>query len=300
MTCYHPLSAWRGGKQKSGKRAIVFRRSESELASGVQLPCGQCVGCRLERSRQWAIRCVHESEMYARNCFLTLTFDPEHLPKDGSIAVRDLQLFLKRLRKAYPDDRIRFFACGEYGGLLGRPHYHACLFNFDFADKVLFTMSRGHRLYRSDSLDRIWKNGSALIGEVTFESAAYVARYIMKKINGDIQDEHYKGKVPEFVTMSRGGRGGLGGIGVPWLDKFMTDVFPCDEVVVRGVKMRPPKFYFDKFSEIDPLAAGEIKKGRVIEALRNWRDNDSFRLPVKELVKKSSLKSLRRNLEEVL
>ena len=160
-----------------------------------KLPCGQCVGCRLERSRQWAIRCMHEAQMHEDNCFITLTFNPESLDDRSnpwSLDVRDFQLFMKRLRKKYGAG-IRFYHCGEYGELNKRPHYHACIFGFDFPDKRLWKVTNsGHRLYISESLDELWPFGFCTIGNVTFESAAYVARYIMKKVNGDAAADHYE------------------------------------------------------------------------------------------------------------
>ena len=138
MVCYHPLKAYFGSKLKSGKRDVVFSFNDSDGTPGFDLPCGKCQGCRLERSRQWAVRCLHESNMFDQNCFITLTYNFENLPKDGSLSVDVVQKFFKRLRKKFPDRKIRYFLCGEYGDMLSRPHYHACLFGFDFDDKYLF------------------------------------------------------------------------------------------------------------------------------------------------------------------
>lgn len=306
MPCYSPLQAWRGSVGPSGKRSVVFVKARAKgFASELSLPCGQCIGCRLERSRQWAMRCVHESELYERNCFLTLTYDDTHLPKNGSVDVRDFQLFMKRLRKAYSSDRIRFFHCGEYGERLGRPHYHACLFNFDFDDKVLWSIRNGNSLYRSDSLDRIWGQGHAVIGDVTFDSAAYVARYIMKKITGNDSEAHYDGRRPEYITMSR-----RPGIGRGWYDKYKGDIYPVDFAVVRGVKVRPPKFYDGLYELENAVDFERLKKKRVsrvvhlvplIDRLAGKsdfvKDCTPDRLKVKEFVKKDKIKSLIRPME---
>lgn len=303
MPCYHPLQAWRGAVKESGKRSIVFSESRCKVpGSSLSLPCGQCVGCRLERSRQWAMRCVHESELYDRNCFVTLTFAPEHVP--SSISVRDTQLFMKRLRKAYSAERIRFFLCGEYGEKFGRPHYHICLFNFDFEDKVRIEDTRtGFPQWMSDSLSRIWPFGRAVIGSVTFESAAYVARYIMKKVTGEAAAEHYDGRKPEFVVMSR-----RPGIGKGWYDRFKSDVFPSDEVVVRGVKMRPPKYYDGLYDLDNHVGMDIVKSDRILNAMehsvmkfdskgRCISEGERGRLLAKEAVKLSAVKSLHRSLE---
>ena len=118
MTCYHPIEAWR--VHGDTKLRFVFNNS-LDVKEHLYVPCGQCVGCRLERSRQWAIRCVHEAQMHRSNCFITLTYSPDFLPDPPSLNLRDFQLFMKRLRKRFGDG-IRFFHCGEYGEQCGRPH----------------------------------------------------------------------------------------------------------------------------------------------------------------------------------
>jgi len=221
VPCYSPLTGYRSRVTgASGKRQIVFKSSEGYLDQPVEVPCGRCIGCRLEYSRQWAVRCVHEASLYDENSFLTLTYSPENLPSNGSLVKRDLQLFFKRLRKSLPEKKIRYFACGEYGDRNGRPHYHVCLFNHNFRDRYLYTVRDGVALYRSESLERLWPAGFSTIGDVTFESAAYVARYTMKKFKGDEDEKkkHYEicdsetGEIhdllPEFAIMSR--RPGIG------------------------------------------------------------------------------------------
>ena len=197
MACYHPITAYRSRTiNPSGKRGIVFDKLKSFVdLDPLQIPCGQCIGCRLERSRQWAIRCMHESSLYDDNCFLTLTYDNTNLPHvldketgelKPSLNKRDIVLFLKRLRKSYPDIKIRFFQCGEYGEVcyyckqakrscicgnykpdLGRPHHHVLLFNFNFADRKFFRSVNGQLLYRSAELERLWPLGLSAIGSVT-------------------------------------------------------------------------------------------------------------------------------------
>lgn len=164
----------------------------SPPGEAVQLPCGQCIGCRLDYSLHWAVRCMHEAQMHDENCFLTLTYSDEHVPSSGSLDKGALQKFWKRLRKRFPERRIRYFACGEYGERLHRPHYHACVFGFDFPDRELFMMREGIPLYTSEALAQCWPFGFCSIGDVTFESAAYVARYACKKITGEAASRHYE------------------------------------------------------------------------------------------------------------
>ena len=166
MACYHPQTVYRskdGPNQKTGKWPIVFNKSQGIHNLTLEIPCGKCIGCRLERSRQWAIRCVHEASMYNDNRFVTLTYNDENLDKKGSLDKRDFVLFMKRLRKEFEDERkIRFFHCAEYGEIckhcqkhktvctcgnytaaLGRPHHHAILFNVKFTDETLLSVRRG-------------------------------------------------------------------------------------------------------------------------------------------------------------
>ena len=177
MACYHPLIAYRSReKSKNGKYGLSFSIKNGYYDLKVQVPCGQCIGCRLEKSRQWAIRCVHEAQMHEENCFITLTYNKESLPADGSLRKRDFQLFMKRLRKECGEG-IRYYMCGEYGAKYERPHYHICLFGYDFKDKYIWDERDKVPLYRSTKLEKLWTLGFSTIGEVTFQSAAYVAPY---------------------------------------------------------------------------------------------------------------------------
>lgn len=318
MTCYHPLKAWYGRTVgKSGKRGVVFK---AELAHpflpALELPCGQCVGCRLERSRQWAMRCMHEASLYEKNCFITLTYrDPPCFVCGGSffsssLFLPDFQNFMKRLRKRFGSG-VRYFHCGEYGAQLERPHYHACLFNFDFPDREFLKLSgSGHRLYGSRILDELWTVpgdhrplGFSWIGDVTFESAAYVARYIMKKVTGENAVEHYERvdpvtgeitrRMPEYVTMSR-----RPGVGRAWYERYVRDVFPDDFVIVNGVRCKPPKFYDRLFEVNNPEDWRAVRARRVVRARKGLLDQTAERLAVREEVLKAKLRLLPRKQEE--
>nr|QJB19541.1 MAG: replication initiator protein [Microvirus sp.] len=298
MTCFHPLSAYRtaGGD-------IIFNGNKRGLniTEALQLPCGQCVGCRLERSRQWAMRCMHESQLHKENTFITLTYAPEHLPPGGTLVLKHFQKFMKRLRKKFGPN-IRFYHCGEYGETTGRPHYHAILFGIDFSDKKHFTTRNGFPVYRSETLKVLWPYGNHEIGSVTFESAAYVARYIMKKINGKNADQHYQtidpttGEIhqrkPEYTTMSR-----RPGIASGWFERYTSDVYPHDRVVIRGRQMRPPKFYDNKFELLDPAGYEEIKYNRHKNSQIHLDNQTKSRLNVRETVQILALKQLPRNLD---
>lgn len=268
----------------------------------VSVPCGRCIGCRLEKSRQWAVRCVHEASLYDANCFITLTYDNEHLPANGSIEPEEVVLFMKRLRKRFGEG-IRSFGCAEYGEKKNRPHYHICLFNFDFKDKKLFTVQNGFNLYISESLSELWGKGHCLIGALTFDSAAYVARYVTKKMTGKKAVEKYytidqygeilQEKLPErAVAVSR-----RPGLGRPWLEKYKTDVYPGDFVVHDGKKFKPPKYYDYRFEIDEPEKFRYVAGKRKMQALEGAENNTPDRLAVREEIKEIKMQLLKRGYE---
>lgn len=278
MACFHPLRGYR-----SGNGGITFRKAGS-TGLEMSVPCGQCIGCRLERSRQWAMRMLHEASLHEDNCFLTLTYADEHLPRFGSLDKRAFPLFMKRLRKSGVS--ARYFHCGEYGETNGRPHYHACLFGYGFPDRVFWTNRGGNKVWRSPFLERLWPFGQSEIGSLTFESAAYVARYVTKKVTGGRADDHYTrvdsstGELvqlePEYATMSR-----RPGIGAGWFEKYADEVFPSDEVIVRGRPCKPPRYYHDLLSSQDPPLADSVSRER--RRNRDREDQTPERLQVRKV-----------------
>lgn len=294
MPCFHPLKAFRSS---NGVRIL----SGDSMIYNLRLPCGQCVGCRLERSRQWALRCIHEAKLHEFNCFITLTYSDEHVPSDGGLHHRDFQLFMKRLRK-YADSDVRYYMCGEYGDNFGRPHFHAILFGFTFNDLTLWRKtSAGSALFRSETLERLWPYGHSSIGAVTFESAAYVARYVMKKVTGHNAHRAYDsvstetGEVftrhPEYNRMSL-----KPGIGAGWYEKFSSDVFPHDRVVHDGTPSKPPRYYDKLLGRSNPELLADIKAKRMLDGEARYMDNTPNRLLAKETVVKAQLSKLKRGL----
>jgi len=309
MPCYYPLEGWRAKSPNlNGKYPVVFKQKLAQIDDPIKLACGQCIGCRLERSRQWAMRCVHESTLHSENCFITLTYSSEHLPTNQSLRLQDWQKFMKRLRKKYHPRKIRYFMCGEYGEnqdtnslqTIGRPHYHALLFGLDFADKIeAQTTLTGDILYNSKILDDTWGMGITTIGELTFESAAYVARYCMKKINGDEAEEHYEtfdratGEIeqlkPEFTTQSSNP-----GIARKWFEQYKTDL-DKGFITMNGIKMPPPKYYDRLYNELDEEHYMFIKQKRLDQIDPDNPDNTRDRLKVRENIKRRKLNQLPRN-----
>lgn len=318
MPCYYPIDGWRSKHvNPNGKRSIVFTKAEAFVDMPIKVPCGKCIGCKLERSKQWAIRCVHEASLHQDNMFLTLTYSDEHLNEAASLNKKHFQDFMKRLRKYAHPTKIRYFHCGEYGkndpskpkhrqtykaSDLGRPHYHAIIFGYRFDDLELYKEKGGNKIYMSPACEKIWPFGYNTIGNVTFESAAYVARYITKKISGEMAKDHYTRVDPEtgeiwelqeeYTTMSR-----RPGIGAEWFKKFKNDCYPKDFVTFKGKKLKPPKYYDGLLEEEDIEQFEFIKRQRSIKAKQNQEDNNLDRLRVKEKVKDAQNKKLIRELD---
>lgn len=295
MPCYHPLRAF-----QAREGAPVSFVPPAGLAKQLLLKCGKCIGCRLEYSRQWAIRCVHEAQMHENNSFVTLTYDNLHL-RSMSLEYRDFQLFAKRLRRKMGP--FRFYMAGEYGSRYSRPHFHACLFGIDFADKqYLRTTQAGSKLFSSSVLSGVWGHGYCSVGAVNFESAAYVARYVITKSLGDgkkygeIIDpdtgEVFR-RLKEFCRMSL-----RPGLGRSWLAKFGSDVYPEGKVVHNGNEGLPPRYYDNVYKIEDAVAYAALLDRRRVSADRQFEDNSPRRLLVKEKVRQAQAGFLSRDLSE--
>ncbi|WNK13663.1 MAG: replication initiator protein [Microvirus sp.] len=274
MPCFHPVN--------------VPIRGFVDLRQAVA--CGRCVGCRITRKEAWATRVYHEKQLHERSCFLTLTYADGNMPAGGTLVPSDLSSFLKRLRERLALDfgcRIRFFGCGEYGDALLRPHYHVCIFGWDFPDKVA-APKYGDGVMVSDYLERRWKKGFCTVSDLSYARAAYCAGYVMKKVVGEGAPEHYRrvdadtgevvDLVPPFVRMSL-----RPGIGANWYERFGSEVFPDDFVVVDGRPRAVPAYYWRKVKADQPLLAESITERRA--ALRAGSpDGTPERLRAREVV----------------
>lgn len=287
MPCTCPIDVWPARPDAESRRVVYSPQASYAGAKSLRIPCGQCLSCRLARSQDWAVRCVHEAQMHEVSSFITATYSDEHLPSDLSVSKREHELFGKRMRNAF--GAFRFFGAGEYGSHTQRPHYHYLLFGLEFPDRQLWkTTGAGMPLYRSELLEKVWQRGECLIGDVTFESAAYVARYCTKKVNSEERAaEVYARRLvdgngdvvrewqvePEFMLMSR-----RPGIGSTWFDRFAGDCFPSDFLVVEGRKVAVPGYYLSKLAEREQLP---IKLKRKASGRRHAEDNTERRLMTK-------------------
>lgn len=307
MPCFHPLSAFqRVTPGPNGKREVIFSvtRAQAVATTPLTLPCGRCIGCRLDRAKAWALRCAHEATLWSTSSFLTLTYAPEHLPPGGTLVKEDFQKFMKRLRKSLHGRRIAYYMCGEYGAKGDRPHYHCILFGEDFLfDREVISRKRGVTLYASPTLTALWGKGFCSIGNVTFQSAAYVARYCLKKVTGEAAENHYArvnvetGEIyqvlPEYNHMSL-----KPGIGRGWFEAYSEDVYPDDFCIVEGRKVRSPRYYDRLLEQSNPALLERVKSARKAKAKAFAEAHGTpERLAAREKCLSSKLSNLKRSVE---
>lgn len=232
---------------------------------------------------------MHEASVHDANSFVTLTYanDPRSLDRSA------FPTFIRRLRRRHSGLQVKYFHCGEYGERFARPHYHGLIFGFDFADKRPWRVSdQGHQQYRSAELESLWPFGYSSLGPVTFETAAYTARYCTKKITGDRAAAHYDGREPEFMSCSKG-------IGAEWFRRYAGETYRDDSIVARGHEQRPPRYYDKKFAELDPDAMRQVELARIVRGntLKEKWNRTPDRLAVREAVKAGELATRSRSIE---
>ena len=341
MACYHPMDVpykiGNDGKKhlqwtllKSFQKREAYENFKERCENDqteykiIQIPCGKCIGCRLAYSREWANRCLLEAKQYQHNQFITLTYATENLSfskekqldkETGEIfsmptlVPEELTKFMKDLRRYYKyhynHEGIRFYACGEYGGLNHRPHFHLIVFNLPIEDKeYLFTTNAKNQVYTSETVSRIWGKGLCSIGDVTWDSAAYVARYVMKKLKGPAKEAYKKlGIVPEFVRMSR-----REGIAKSYYEQNKEEIYKYDEIILRKkdkTETVKPCSYYDKMFDIEnhelmekiKARRAEIAKEAMKAQLEKTNLNKEEYLEVKERNKMAQIQTLRRVLD---
>jgi hypothetical protein len=284
MACYRPTAAWRT------IAGDIHWGAEKQDCRPIELPCGNCIGCRQTKQRDWATRCMNEAQMHSQNSFITLTYEGDIGPE---LNYQDFREFMWRLRshdrRKDKKAKTRFFMCGEYGEQNKRPHFHALLFGRDWKDKTPI----GKNLYESKELNRLWAQGYASVGAVTAESAAYVAGYVTKKYPSDTADRIYSrvdlrtgeiSRVPnEFGHMSL-----KPGIGAAWYDKYKNEVSYARDEIIRqgGEKTAVPKYYQERLKKQDNDRYEHNKQERYKkgDTDKNRENNTTERLETREKI----------------
>lgn len=288
MRCFYPIT---GYQHRNLGGAVGFK--DGDLMKTVKLRCGNCIGCRITKTKEWQSRCVHEAAQHEISSFITLTYREEFYRP--SLEYGDFQKFIRRLRKERGSKTTRFFMSGEYGEEGDRPHFHALLFGIGFTDRTIWKTTRaGYRLYRSAELEKLWPVGHSSIGEVTPASAAYCAGYAIKKVGGDLADTHYlrvdkrTGEEvlvePEFARMSL-----KPGIGQGFLEKYGSDIYRDDAVVIEGRQQPPPRYYDKRLKKTNEDRFDEVSFDR-FKKNQMFNDKDWNRLATIEEVTKAKYK----------
>jgi hypothetical protein len=319
MPCTEPLSCWVHGTTENGKDKYVFRNPGTG-AEEQKVPCGKCLSCLIDKSKEWATRGFHESQCHLENCFITLTYNDQHLPEHSTLVKEHLTRFIKRLRERIKPIQIKFLAAGEYGSAENthRPHYHLCIFGFAPMDKkYLFTNKHGDPVFTSDFIEQCWKDkddtepkGYITVSELNYRTVAYVARYTVKKIvprgkrkqekfwidtetgetNYDPEAYRYnllmQNKIPEYITMSNG-------IGKEWHKRHITDTHK-DYITVNYMKAKIPRYYDKLMEEKDPERLEAIKEKRIAVAKELERSDQENKQAA--TIKENQIKRLNRSL----
>lgn len=245
MACLSPLPAFwsREVSEKTGRRQVLFK-SGSDVLMPLDLPCGKCIGCRMDKSRIWSIRCYHESQMHSRNCFVTLTYDDAHLPADALLDREHPRQLWKDLRNA--GFKFRYFGCGEYGFKTSRPHYHAIIFGQDFRFDAVFYDGK---CWISPTLTQAWGRGQVLVAPVEMASICYVAGYVQKKA-ADFDTFNFMSRQP--------------GIGATWLARYADDIRRTGFCVIEGRRLTVPSYYLERGLE-------DVKQRRRLAAMKRGK-----------------------------
>lgn len=240
MPCTSPRT---GSQPPTGGRLQWSKKNYNSTHKTYQVPCGQCLECRLAYARQWAVRCMHETTMHSQNSFITLTYSDEKLVSPKLI-LKHFQDFMKRLRKGAPE--ISYFVTGEYGDEKKRPHWHAIIFGWTPPDATpLYTSDSGHQVFASKLLDELWTHGKTEFGSVTMESASYVARYAAKKLTHGHDGTHDYEPISKKSTRPA--------IGRRWLEKNYRDIFSYGKMIVGEKDIGAiPRYYTKWFEQTHP------------------------------------------------
>lgn len=269
--CAFPVTAYWFGElnKETGGKVLKFGMSYSSMnyKEVYELPCNTCYPCQARRKAVIGLRAMHEATEHLHNCFITLTVNDCYMNEvfpDNSLNHRPFQLFAKRLRKfiscKYPElPPIKILMCGEYGEEKNRPHFHAIIFGFDFEDKIKFG-----KYYISNTLAKLWQYGFHSIGEVNFDSCAYIAKYVVKKKDDKdyINEDTGVFRKKEYIVYPKG-------LGLKKFEKYYKDWYNLGYIYSqKGFKMSLPSYYDRKYAELEPEKMELIKEERKLKLLQ--------------------------------
>lgn len=298
MKCFFPKPAWYSKtKAANGGFAITFKIAEAQTDYQILVPCGGCLGCRMTRKMDWAMRISHEARYHQKSMFLTLTFRPSDLPLDNSLSKGIMQKYIQDLRNYARGERISYFLAGEYAPgkkknpqtgipFPGRPHYHLIILGAEFDDQVsIDTGSKGDTVYTSADCEKLWPYGNNYIGKVTPASAAYCAGYIVDKMTGPLGELHYvtddpeEGLLniePEFQLQST-----RPALGKSWFDEYHADI-QKGFITDKGQKREVPRAYERWLEQYFPENYDEYLERKMDAVDLRDPDNKPARLAVQK------------------
>lgn len=270
MACFHPIEGFR-----SAEGGLTMSRAKSPTKTPVCVPCGQCLGCRVDKREQWKLRMMHEASLHDENCFVTFTYSPEHLVRPwlnaagewrGSVSAADVSGAIKRLRRRIEPQRLRFHFKTEYSPGVLQPHGHGAFFGWRPSDLVPCDRSAaGFTVYSSAFLDEVWGKGLVGVGDLTAESCGYIANHNVDKLDGQKAKDAYSrfdystGEIfevePETCRMST-----HPGIGRGWIDQFERDCFPSNFIIVDGRKKPVPRYYKQRLKDRFSLPQADVDR----------------------------------------
>jgi hypothetical protein len=271
MACQKPLQAFRAA---TGGPVFFSKPNDGHYYQPIEIPCGYCILCRTEQARQWAARITHEAQLHDESCFVTLTYDDQHLPEHGSLDYSHLQLFWKRLRKAIAPKRVRYYAVGEYGDKSLRPHYHACIFGHAFIADRIILRSEPYLLWTSPLLQEAWGLGHVSVGALNPSTASYTASYVLKQ---QARGKRYCRIDPDTgelvaVVQPRAFMSRRPGLGNGWYELYSRNTYDNDHIVINGSLGKPPRYYDNKLRGQHPDRYERIKDSRRKNATRLTND----------------------------
>lgn len=227
------------------------------------IPCGKCIACRIKRREEWTLRLSHELENWKEACFLTLTYNEDSCPLQ--LQKRDLQLFMKRLRKYLGKKKIKYYGVGEYGDTTSRPHYHIIVFGYNPPVTRYLQKTR----YISDEVSKLWTHGIHTIDKVNKTTIRYVAKYVQK----DNSTETWRQE--KFALMSKG-------LGLKFLEKEKEKIIHNKGFTVNGNHVSLPRYYWNKLDIKDTYEEYQFQKESMV---RQKKLLDSYKLDSVEEIK---------------
>lgn len=265
----YPVRTGDDGARQFARQSLQWPYQDSKE---INLPCGVCFGCRMDNSRMWSLRMMHEAKFSSSSYFVTLTYRPEALPLYGNLNYDHLEKFWKKARHEFAFDgtKLGYFACGEYGDKSLRPHYHFAGFDWNITDLRLFKETDHGPYFLSDHLADVWGHGNVIVAQLDWMTAAYCARYVTKKMRGKnlrfLPDEcadPVTGEVPSF-KVERAFQSQ--GIGLRWYEANADEVWNLDGCLYNNQYMvTPPRYYFKQLEKHDPERAAIVKLKRIAE-----------------------------------